>query len=62
MENKYQSNFGGRVGGGFRYATNATQPPPPYRDHNISKIISVTCGLDTSREGRAGLLDQRSIL
>jgi len=25
--------FGGRVGGGFRYAKNATQPPP-YRDHN----------------------------
>ena len=23
----------GRVGGGFRYAENATQPPPPYRDH-----------------------------
>jgi kynureninase len=29
----------GRVdGGGFRYATNATQPPPSYRDHEIIRI------------------------
>ena len=29
----------GRVdGGGFRYATNATQPPPSYRDHEIVRI------------------------
>ncbi len=32
----------GRVGGGgFRYATNATQPPPPYRDHEIIRIAAV---------------------
>jgi len=29
----------GRVdGGGFRYATNVTQPPPSYRDHEIIRI------------------------
>jgi len=29
----------GRVdGGGFRYAANATQPPPSYRDHQILRI------------------------
>jgi benzoyl-CoA reductase/2-hydroxyglutaryl-CoA dehydratase subunit BcrC/BadD/HgdB len=27
----------GRVGGGFRYAGNATQPPPPYRDQERGK-------------------------
>ncbi|WKZ35890.1 MAG: kynureninase [Anaerolineales bacterium] len=31
--------LGGRVdGSGFRYATNATQPPPSYRDHEIIRI------------------------
>ena len=46
------SSSGGRVGGGFRhlhctkrsavqvYAKNATQPPPPYRDHEIIRIGS----------------------
>jgi len=52
MENKFQSNLGGRVGG----------VRPPYRDHIISKVILVSSGLDTSREKRAGLLDQRSAL
>lgn len=28
----------GRVSGEFRYAENATQPPPPYRDHEIIRI------------------------
>ncbi len=37
MENKFQPNLGGRVGG----------VRPPYREHNISKIISVSGGLDT---------------
>jgi len=37
MKNKIQSLFGGRVGGVL----------PPYRDHNISKITLVSCGLDT---------------
>ncbi len=37
---------GGRVDGdGFRYATNATQPPPSYRDHQFSKNISFSCYL-----------------
>ncbi len=51
MENKFQSILGGRVGG----------VRPPYRDHNISKMILVSGDLDTSREGHAGLLDQRSV-
>ena len=37
MENKFQPILGGRVG----------DVRPPYRDHNISKIISVSCSLDT---------------
>jgi hypothetical protein len=37
MENKFQSILGGRVGGVL----------PPYRDHYVSKIISVSGGLDT---------------
>ena len=48
MKSKFQSILGGRVGGGFRYATNATQPPPPYRDHQGSKAAFVICGLDMS--------------
>ncbi len=31
-------SLGGRVDGGFRYATSATQPPPSYRDHEIIRI------------------------
>jgi len=49
MENKIQFHLGGRVG------------RSPYRDHHVSKIILVSGGLDTSREGHAGLLDQRSV-
>lgn len=59
MKIKYQLFSGGRVG------------RSPYRDHNISKIISVIVGLDTpltpalvggAREEHSGLLDQRIIL
>jgi len=35
---KLLSPSDGRVGGGFRYAENATQPSPPYRDHEIIRI------------------------
>jgi len=45
MENKFQSLFGGRVGG----------VRPPYRDHNISKIIFVMYGLDTSHHASTSL-------
>ncbi len=51
MENKFQSILGGRVG----------DVRSPYRDHNVSELILVMCGLDTSREKRAGLLDQREL-
>lgn len=34
---------GGRVDGdGFRYATNATQPPPSYRDHPLIPMLAPT--------------------
>lgn len=36
MKNKFQSFFGGRVGGAL----------PPYRDHHASKLILITGGLD----------------
>ena len=36
MKINYQPYSGGRVGG----------VRPPYRDHHVSKIISVICGLD----------------
>ena len=32
-----------------------------YRDHQISRAILVSVGLDTSREKRAGLLDQQGL-
>ncbi len=51
MENKFHSIFGGRVG----------DVHPPYRYHNISKIILVSIGLDTPLKEHSGLLDQRSI-
>ncbi|MCC6500819.1 MAG: tryptophan synthase subunit alpha [Anaerolineales bacterium] len=35
--------LGGRVDGdGFRYATNATQPPPSYRDHPLIQMLAPT--------------------
>ncbi len=41
----------GRVGGGFRYAENATQPPPPYRDRGAKQSspesgIALTASFD----------------
>ena len=52
MENKFQPMLGGRVG----------DVRPLYRDHNISKIISVSCGLDTPSAVASGYSTTRTFL
>ena len=39
MKSKYQSHSGGRVG--------SSASESPYRDHDVTKIISIRVGLDT---------------
>ena len=53
MENKFQSILGGRVG--------SSDSESPYRDHHVTKLISIFCGLDTPLKEHSGLLDQRCI-
>ena len=54
---------GGRVdGGGFRYAANATQPPPLYRDHEIIRIGAIDDDITPNIDQLESSIDENTAL